>query len=167
MWMPNTYEGNVSQNMGRPLTDSACVASSCNTSQCSARRPSSNRTTRVGNRFLALDPRIMVNTDDLKRVNYSRLRFDERTVVIDCSVALRSSSMALRASRIVTLSFVSSQRSISSQRQLRSPTPTSRRFCSYHSCAQATIQKLRRSTIGNGDCAKSIVILQKLIFQQP
>ena len=72
--------------------------------------------------------------------------------------------MALRASRIVSLSFVSSQRSISSQRQLRSPTPTSRRFCSYHSCAKATIQKLRRSTIGNGDCAKSIVILQKLVF---
>src|ERR1700739_64596 len=39
------YEGKRSPNMGRPLTDSACVASSCNTSQCSARRPSSNRTT--------------------------------------------------------------------------------------------------------------------------
>jgi hypothetical protein len=40
----NRYEGKRSPNMGRPLTDSACVASSCNTSQCSARKPSSNRT---------------------------------------------------------------------------------------------------------------------------
>jgi acyl-CoA reductase-like NAD-dependent aldehyde dehydrogenase len=39
------YAGKLSPNMGRPLTDSFCVASSCNTSQCSARRPSSNRTT--------------------------------------------------------------------------------------------------------------------------
>jgi predicted SnoaL-like aldol condensation-catalyzing enzyme len=31
--------------MGRPLTDSALVASSCKTSQCSLRRPSSNRIT--------------------------------------------------------------------------------------------------------------------------
>src|SRR5580658_6069367 len=37
--------GNVSPNMGRPLTDSALVASSCKTSQCSFRTPSSNRTT--------------------------------------------------------------------------------------------------------------------------
>ena len=36
--------GNVSPNMGRPLTDSALVASSCKTSQCSLRRPSSNLT---------------------------------------------------------------------------------------------------------------------------
>jgi hypothetical protein len=37
--------GNVSPNMGRPLTDSALVASSCRTSQCSLRTPSSNRIT--------------------------------------------------------------------------------------------------------------------------
>ena len=42
---PIPYEGNVSPNIRRPLTDSAFVASSCSTSQCSARRPSSNRTT--------------------------------------------------------------------------------------------------------------------------
>src|ERR1700727_455682 len=29
-----TYEGKLLPNMGRPLTDSFCVASSCNTSQC-------------------------------------------------------------------------------------------------------------------------------------
>jgi hypothetical protein len=43
--MSNTYEGKRSPNMGRPLTDSALAASSCKTSQCSLRRPSSNRTT--------------------------------------------------------------------------------------------------------------------------
>src|SRR2546427_6848096 len=44
--------GNVEPNMGRPLFDSAFVASSCTTSQCSARRPPSMRrmstTIRVG-----------------------------------------------------------------------------------------------------------------------
>ena len=38
------YEGKILPNMGRPLTDSFCVASSWSTSQCSARRPFSNRT---------------------------------------------------------------------------------------------------------------------------
>src|SRR6266700_7711064 len=42
--MSEAYAGKLSPNMGSPLTDSFCVASSCNTSQCSARRPSSNRT---------------------------------------------------------------------------------------------------------------------------
>src|SRR5438445_13378671 len=44
--------GNVAPNMGRPLFDSVFVASSCTTSECSARRPPSMRrmstTIRVG-----------------------------------------------------------------------------------------------------------------------
>src|ERR1700736_4203071 len=43
-WDVGFQAGNKSPNMGRPLCDSSRVASSCSTSQCSARRRSAMRT---------------------------------------------------------------------------------------------------------------------------